>query len=285
LKYEDIPDTWKTSTTVLIYKKGDTNDITNWRPIAIMRTIYKLFAGVLAKRITTWLDDNSVLASAQKGFMPYDEVYEHNYILRRLFNKARTENGEFIATWLDFSNAFGSVPHEAIVEGLNKIKAGNKFIKLIKNMYRNTEVLTNTQPTNDINIESGIKQGCPISGLLFNIAIDPIIRNVQGDDNEQKILAYADDLVLLSNNKDDMQKRLDETELLARRINIKINPTKSFSMHLYGVTPVGTRDTTFHIQNQQIRSLRDGEIDRFLGMPVGFQITRGVKEESKRWQN
>jgi hypothetical protein len=147
LKYEDIPDTWKTSTTVLIYKKGDTNDITNWRPIAIMRTIYKLFAGVLAKRLTTWLEENAVLAPAQKGFLPYDGVFEHNYILRRLFNKARTENGEFIATWLDFSNAFGSVPHEAIFEGLHKIKAGNKFIKLIKNMYCNntTKVLTHTR--------------------------------------------------------------------------------------------------------------------------------------------
>jgi hypothetical protein len=79
---------------------------------------------------------------------------------------------------------------------------------------------------------------------LFNIAIDPIIRNVQGEDNEQKILAYADDLVLLSNNQENMQKRLDETELLAVRIYIKINPMKSFSMHLSGVTPVGTRDTT-----------------------------------------
>jgi hypothetical protein len=78
-----------------------------------------------------------------------------------------------------------------------------------------------------------------------------------------------------------MQKRLDETELLAGSINIKINPIKSFSMHLSGVTPVGTRDTTFHIQNQQIRSLRDGKIDRFLGMPVGFQITIGVKEVAK----
>jgi hypothetical protein len=231
---------------VLICKKGDTNDITDCRPIAIMRTIYKLFAGVLAKRLTTWLDENEVLAPAQKGFLPYDGVFEHNYILRRLFNKARTESGEFIATWLDFSNAFGSVPQEAIFEGLHKIKAGNKCIKLIKNIYRNntTKVLTNTQPTDDINIESGTKQGCPISGLLFNIAIDPIIRNVQGEDNEQKILAYADDLVLLSNNQENMQKRLDETELLAGRINIKINPVKSFSMHLSGVTPVGTRDTT-----------------------------------------
>jgi hypothetical protein len=61
--------------------------------------------------------------------------------------------------------------------------------------------LTNTQPANDIKIESGIKKGCPISGILFNIAIDPIIRNIQGDDNEQKILAYADDLVIPANQK------------------------------------------------------------------------------------
>jgi hypothetical protein len=169
LKYEDIPDTWKTSTTVLIYKKSDPNDISNWRPIAIMRTIYKLFAGVLARRLTTWLDDNAVLAPARKGFLPYDGVFEHNYILRRLFNKARTENGEFIATWLDFSNAFGSVPHEAIFEGLQNTKARNKFKRLIKNIYRDntTKALTNTQPTDDIKTESVIKRVCPISGLLF----------------------------------------------------------------------------------------------------------------------
>jgi hypothetical protein len=116
---------------------------------------------------------------------------------------------------------------------------------------------------------------------LFNIAIGPIIRNIQGEDNEQKILAYADELVLLSDNPEDMQKRLDESEQLTGRINIQINPNESFSMHLSGVTPVGTRDTLFRIKNKQIRSLRDGEIDTFLGMPVGLQITRGLKEVAK----
>jgi hypothetical protein len=55
LKYEKIPDTWRKSLTVLIYTKGDP-DITNWRPIAILRSIYKLFAGVLAKRLSKWID-------------------------------------------------------------------------------------------------------------------------------------------------------------------------------------------------------------------------------------
>ena len=74
LKYERIPEDWKTSTTVLIYKKGHPEDVTNWiptvtnwRPIAILRTIYKLYTGVLAKRTTQWLINNKVLSPARKA--------------------------------------------------------------------------------------------------------------------------------------------------------------------------------------------------------------------------
>jgi hypothetical protein len=91
LKYERIPDTWRKSLTTLIHKKSDPNDITNWRPIAILRTIYKLFAGVMAKRLSNWIDQNAVLAPAQKGFVPHDGVFEHSYTLRRLFDRGRTE--------------------------------------------------------------------------------------------------------------------------------------------------------------------------------------------------
>jgi hypothetical protein len=85
----------------------------------------------------------------------------------------------------------GSVPHEAIFAGLEKIKAGTKIVNLIKNVYREntTRILTNTEPTNDINIESDITKGCPISGLLFNIAIDPITRKTEGQEKQHKMLA------------------------------------------------------------------------------------------------
>ena len=47
-----------------------------------MRTIYKLYSGVLAERVSKWTEANDVLAPAQKGFLPYDGIFEHNYILR-----------------------------------------------------------------------------------------------------------------------------------------------------------------------------------------------------------
>jgi hypothetical protein len=122
------------------------------------------------------------------------------------------------------------MPSAAIFAGLEKNKAGSKIVNLIKNIYseNTTRILTSTEPTNDINIESGIKQGCPISGLLFNIAIDPIIRKIQGQEIQHKILAYADDLVLIAEEPHDMQQRLNAVDRLAQKINININQSKSF---------------------------------------------------------
>jgi hypothetical protein len=147
-------------------------------------------------------------------------------------------------------------------------------------MYRDntTTVLTGGQPTAEIDIQSGIKQGCPISGLLFNIAIDPIVRSIQGRDINHRVLAYADELVLLAEKPEEMQRILDSVDRLAESINISINPKKSFSMHLSGVTPIGTRDTRFSVKNQDIRNLRDGELDKFLGKLVGFQLARDIRE-------
>ena len=135
LTYESIPEDWKTSTIVLIYKKGHPEDVTNWIPIVILRTIYKRYIGVLAKRTTQWLLNNKVLSPAQKGFLPYDGVFEHNYTLKRKLDKARTEKEEFLISWIDFSNVFGSIPHDAIFSSLRQSGADKKFINVIKDIY------------------------------------------------------------------------------------------------------------------------------------------------------
>ena len=47
----NVPDRWKTSSTILIHKKGDASDVSNFRPIALMSCIYKLFMSVIANRL------------------------------------------------------------------------------------------------------------------------------------------------------------------------------------------------------------------------------------------
>jgi len=90
LKHRRIPNSWKAATTILIYKKGDPENLSNWRPISLCRTLYKLYTGCLANRVTKWLISEEVISPCQKGFLPADGAFEHVYTLQRRIETART---------------------------------------------------------------------------------------------------------------------------------------------------------------------------------------------------
>ncbi|GIY48208.1 LINE-1 retrotransposable element ORF2 protein [Caerostris darwini] len=245
VRFRKVPSNWKSSMTILIPKGGDPLEIANWRPIALSNTSYKTFMKCLASRLSAWCERYDVLSFCQKGFTPYDGVLEHNFIIER----ARSSKKDICIAWLDVTNAFGALPHSALFDSLRGLNVGEPLA---------------------IPIRSGVKQGCPLSGLLCNIAIDPVIRSLQDAFELHKVLAFADDLCLLSNSPSGLQDMLDLLNHEMNRLGLRLNPNKSFAYHLQGFTPVGTRDTSFFINNHRLISIKEGEFHKFLGKPVGF---------------
>ncbi|GFS96744.1 retrovirus-related Pol polyprotein from type-2 retrotransposable element R2DM, partial [Nephila pilipes] len=199
LKLHDVPTSWKISKTILIHKSGDLDDIANWRPIALSNTIYKLFMECLTRKTQDWCSLHQVLSPSQKGFTPFDGVIEHNFLLAQHLETARRNHSDSFVAWLDVSNAFGSVPHSVIFQALKNIGVDADFISLIQNVYMGscTSIISDEGLTDPIPILRGVKQGCPLSGILFNIAINHVLVEVQKDQPTHCILAFADDLVLL----------------------------------------------------------------------------------------
>ncbi|KAE8742485.1 hypothetical protein FOCC_FOCC011980 [Frankliniella occidentalis] len=74
-----VPVSWKEAQTVLIYKKCDKKDLSNWRLCACF---YKLFTGILAARLGRWAAATGAVSACQKGFMPSEGCLEHNFILQ-----------------------------------------------------------------------------------------------------------------------------------------------------------------------------------------------------------
>jgi hypothetical protein len=70
------------SVTILIYKKGEKSDISNWCPISLSNTIAKLYSSVQANRLGRWAARNDRISAAQKGFMSVDGCCEHNFTLQ-----------------------------------------------------------------------------------------------------------------------------------------------------------------------------------------------------------
>ena len=112
-----IPNCWKTSRTVPISKKGDTSDYSNFRPISLLPTIYKLFSGVISQRITEVASDLRWLSPEQKGFLPgVHGIQEHTQLLQTVVEETKTKRRHMSMAWLDMCNAFGSVPHAVLNE-------------------------------------------------------------------------------------------------------------------------------------------------------------------------
>ncbi|GFU30096.1 retrovirus-related Pol polyprotein from type-2 retrotransposable element R2DM, partial [Nephila pilipes] len=239
LKFKSIPSEWKISNCILLPKKGDPALLENWRPITLSNTIYKLFSKCLARRLQDWCEMHEVLSPCQKGFTPFDGVIEHNFVIGQHLEAARRNHTQSFLVWLDISNAFGSVPHDVIFSAMANAGIDSEFIELIKNMYieSSTKIFSNEGTTDPIPISCGVKQGCPLSGILFNLSINHILQELQKNECSHSILAFADDLVLLGKDQEDVQEMINKVVLMLQDIGLHLNIRKCASLHLSGEAP------------------------------------------------
>ncbi|GBN43372.1 hypothetical protein AVEN_80832-1 [Araneus ventricosus] len=141
-------------------------------------------------RLPNRCEQHNVLSPSQKGFTPHDRILEYNFLRQQSLKQARLHRKELCIAWLHVTNAFGALPHSAIFEALSSAGTGHQFVDVIKDIYSDssTQILSGPGTTNPIAISSGVKQGCPISGFLFNLCIDPVISSVQENSDSHRIL-------------------------------------------------------------------------------------------------
>ncbi len=106
--------------------------------------------------------------------------------------------------------------------------AGRKFTKLIRNLYSGctTSFLSNGEYSEPAALNCGVRQGCPLSGLLFNVAFDPILRSVYAAGDGVSVLAFADDVLVFGNSADELQSNLNKIVHTSELLRLKFNPAK-----------------------------------------------------------
>jgi len=83
--------------------------------------------------------------------------------------------------WLDLKNAFGSVPHNTIWDLMTRLDVPNPFTAVCREIYSDStqKIRSKGGLTNLIKVTKGIKQGCPLSPLLFNLVLEGILPQLQ----------------------------------------------------------------------------------------------------------
>ena len=271
-----VPKQWKRYRTTLILKAHKENlahDISSWRPIAVLDTSYRLFTKILNTRLTSWIQNGNLINNCQKAILASDGCTEHNSYINSLKQYAIASNSYLHLCWIDIADAFPSVPHELIWHTLHMLGLDSDIIALFSELYNgiSTSYHCEKDETDYIPVNCGVRQGCPLSMNLFCLAIDFILRS----DNElaevigmhgSKIstLAYADDIVLISSNFDNLKTRLDTVVTSLMKIGLRIKPAKCGYWHN------GNNQTErLSIYNETIPLVTNTNEYMYLGVPFG----------------
>ena len=151
------------------------------------------------------------ISTAQKGFVPGEGCLEHSFLVRSMMEDARRRHRPLYLVWFDLRNAFGSVPHDLIWFSMRKLGVPEEAVSILMDIYAESTFAVQTAEgaTEDIPQARGVKQDCPISPLIFNLAIEGLIRGIQSsaargysftESLEVKCLAYADDLAVAASS-------------------------------------------------------------------------------------
>ena len=134
---EEIDDEIMKAKVVLIFKKGDKEDLGNYRPISLLNTIYKMLAAILQKRVATGIDKH--MQKTQYGFRQKRGTAEALHYVRRMIEKGEAMTNKTLLVLLDWAKAFDKIDHDQLINALQRMNIPGKIINLIKVFYRNPE--------------------------------------------------------------------------------------------------------------------------------------------------
>ncbi len=166
------------------------------------------------------------------------------FILRHLLHAAQTkkphDSPRLHAAFIDFKQAYDPIPRCSLWEYLQRNCMPACLLNIIQNLYDADEyVLVDGTKQARVRPTRGVKQGCPLSPLLFSLYIndvDCIARDVHGAvtgvaDVRVTYMLYADDLSLTANEPDQLQMMLDRLSACALRKGLIVNTSKSEVVH------------------------------------------------------
>ena len=173
-----FPKSWCEGIITPIYKSGNKHDPANYRGICINSCLGKLFTSVLNTRLKNHVLDQNILHQAQIGFLPDHRTSDHIFTLRTLVDKYvnQVPRGKLYTCFVDFKKAFDSVWHDGLFYKLLQYNIGGKFYDLIKNLYSKTKcsIKISNQRTEFFDYCKGVRQGCILSPMLFNLYLNEI---------------------------------------------------------------------------------------------------------------
>ena len=233
---EIIPSGWREGLIVKLPKKGDLRKCGNWRGLTLMSIPAKCMGKTLMMRLRDATDEK--LRQEQAGFRKHRGTDEQTFILRNIIEQSLEWNTCLYLVFVDYEKAFDSIHRETLWKIMKLYGIPQKFINIVKAFYKDNKVavIDGDSKSEWFEVKSGVKQGCVMSGFLFLLVVDWIMRRTISEGKagikwrmmeQLEDLDYADDIVLISEHWRHAQKKLERINSYGLQTGLKINSEKT----------------------------------------------------------
>ena len=240
-----IPSSWNKCIINPIPKSStnDPRDPMSYRGIALASSMYKLYCSVLNTRISSWCEENDKIVDEQNGFRKSRSTSDHISTLTNIVETRKKRKLSTYCAFIDFRKAYDCISRDLLWGKLEEIGIAGKLLTAVKSSYASVSscVRINDLTTDWFDVACGLRQGCSLTPLLFNmfnlfindlaLQVKALGKGVPVDDQLISILLYADDVVLIGGNAHDLQCMLDILNDWCGANRISVNASKSNVVH------------------------------------------------------
>ena len=168
-----IDDDWHVTIFNMIPKSGDLQNPANWRPIAILPILYKIFPRMIYHRLHPILDRHQ--SNDQFGFRPACRIDDAFIVLENMIGKSIEFNTPLWMASIDLRKAFDRIQYGPLFKAIRGQGISDSYIALLTELYR--DQWGHVRGGSYFQIQRGVKQGDVISPMLFNAGLEMAIRS------------------------------------------------------------------------------------------------------------
>ena len=238
LRDGEIPCAWRKTLFQMLPKTKQSKVTTDFRPIANIRLMYKIFAYLILGRIEAPLEQWQ--PEEQHGFRRNRRIEEHLLTANMVIDKTLLANTPLWIVSLDLSKAFDRVDWKSLWEALRLHGVSPHLIWLLQMTYANQkgQVVSNNDKSHEFDICAGVRQGCVLSPRLFcsvlQLAMGRWRSRVEhlglnlGDGMSHLLdLRFADDILLFGESAQVVGSMLDALVTCLGQVGLKLNTSKT----------------------------------------------------------
>ena len=232
-----FPENWSEGHIVPIFKKGDKDEVSNYRGITLLSIVGKLFTRILNNRLNDWAEEYNIYVEAQAGFRKCMGTVDNIFILNNLITHCLNNNESLYCAFVDFTKAFDFVVRDILWFKLIKLGVGGKMLNVIRSIYNHVKsrVKHNGSLGEPFLSHIGVRQGECLSPFLFSMYLNDLeaelaTKGLVGIDIGTVniyLLLYADDIILFGKTTDELQRALTILEEYCNRWKLTVNTSKT----------------------------------------------------------